>query len=92
MRLLEKINDFEIEQAKLKLEINNAIYDKLSDSSDVPDVSRLHLTHKINGYNISYLTREFGIVLCKISKKYDSSSLLDLPMSDLKILVKHFNI
>lgn len=91
MKLLDSVIDFNIEEAKLMLKINDAIYKILLDKDTSLNVSSLELRYRLYERSISYLVGEFGVVLAYNSKGH-YCNLTDLPMSDLQILVKHLDL
>ena len=91
MNLVRAIDELQIEEAKVKLKVCDAIYKKLLAGTEVQSVEGLGLRHTIYDKPISYLKPELGIVQAHNSKGY-WCRLTEFCLTDLSILAKFFNL
>jgi hypothetical protein len=91
MNLVKAINDFQIEEAKLKLKASDEIYKKLLSGIEIQSVEGLGLRHTLYDNPISYLKPELGNVECHTRKGY-WCRLTEMSLSDIRILAKFLNL
>ena len=91
MSIVKLIDDLQIEEAKVKLKVCDAIYKKLLAGTEVQSVEGLGLRHTVYENPISYLKAELGIVECHTRKGY-WCRITEMCLTDLRILAKFFNL